>query len=700
MYNSLAQEVARLRREVGEIRKGQRVAHGASIENAALEVKDDTGSLRAIVGQQQDGTSGIQVVNGPPPPAPSAPIVASVLGGVTASWDGQFAGGAVIPLDWSRVEVHASTSSGFDPVPETLRATIETAQGATVVIPTDDPVYVRLVARNTSGAPSLPSAEVGPYGPTPVVATDLIDGIVTTTKLADDAVTAAKVATGAIDSDALQTAAVTAAAIAANAVTSAAIATGAVDADAIAAAAVGSTQIADGAITTPKITTGAVTADQVAANAITAAKIAANAVVAGTIATGAVTADTIAASAVTAGKIAAAAVTAGNLAAGSVQAGNIAADGVQAGNVAANAIPARETAALAVTAGKIDANAVTTSTLAAGSVDATALKADAITGKTITGGTITGSLFQTAASGQRVTVNESGANKVLVYDATGRAVGELSAQGLLLAGSSGAVLQLDPNSVYPNLRFTNASGTKSAFINVVEVNPGDADLGLNSGTFTGSGYSDMMWRTFFGNDFCAVERIRNTSQTTYIGGRIYMDGASAQVGYQDATAGTQRADLIFVPGNAQLRARFQGTPPASSNTAVYAETAAGHTGYMLRLYNTDAGTYRLSVDLAGNTTIGGVLSAPNIATGTVTITPTAAYTPTSIIVNGLNVAGTTFRGYATANTTVPGYRASATPAGAGVTGVSVSSVTATGLTVWVNRENTTATTVNWMVIGS
>jgi hypothetical protein len=594
MYNSLAQEVARLRREVAEIRKGQRVAHGASIENAALEVKDDTGSLRAIVGQQVDGTSGIQVVNGPPPPAPSAPIVVSVLGGVTVSWDGTFAAGATIPLDWSRVEVHASATPGFDPLPSTLQSTIETAQGATVVVPTGTPVYVRLVARNTSGAASPSSTETGPYGPSPVVASDILDGIVTEVKLANDAVTAAKVATGAI----------------------------------------GTTEIADDAVTTQKVIAGAIQAGQIA--------------------TGAVLTDKLAAEAVTAAKV----------------------------------------AALAITTDKLDANSVTTSKLAAGSVDATALKADAITGKTITGG-----LFQTATSGERITVNEAGENAVLVYDATGRVVGELSPEGLLLAGSSGAVMQLDPNSTYPNLRFTNASGTKSAFINVVEPNPGDADLGLNSGTFTGSGYTDMMWRTFFGNDFWVAERIRNTSQTTYIGGRIYMNGDYVQIGWVDATS-PQRSDFIFTPGNAQLHGRLQALPPASSNTAVYAETAAGHTGYMMRLYNSDASTYRMSLDLAGNLTIGGVLSAPNIATGTVTITPAAAYTPTSSIVTGLNVAGTTFRGYATPNSTVPGYRAAATPPGAGVTGVSVSSVSATGLTVWVNRENTTATTVNWMVIGS
>ncbi|MFD8384248.1 hypothetical protein ACFV2X_37990 [Streptomyces sp. NPDC059679] len=599
-YNALALEVARLRREVDQIKKGQRVAHGASIENAALEVKDDFGSLRAIVGQQTDGTSGIQVVNGPPPPAPSAPIVASVLGGVTVSWDGQFADGEVIPLDWARVEVHASATSGFDPLPATLQTTIETAQGATVVVPTDVPVYVRLLARNTSGAASPSSVEVGPYGPAPVVASDILDGIVTEVKLANDAVTAAK----------------------------------------IAAAAVGTTEIADDAVTTPKIIAGAILAGQIAA--------------------GAVVTDKLAAEAVTAAKI----------------------------------------AALAITTDKIDANAITTSKLAAGSVDATALKADAITGKTITGGTITGSLFQTATSGQRITINEASSNAVLVYDATGRAIGELSGDGLILEGSSGAVMQMDPNSTYPNLRFTNATGANEAFINIIEGTPGDADIGINSGIFSGSGYTDLRWRTFLGNDFWVAERFRTSNDTFTIGGRIFLGGATATFGYVDNSGSTAPSNASFTPGLVQLYGRLNHFPPASSNSGFLLQSAAGHTGYLMRLYNGDAAAYRFSVDLAGNTTVGGVLNAPNIATGTVTITPSAAYTPTNTIVTGLNIAGTTFRGYATANSTVPGYRASATPPGAGVTGVSVSNVTSTGLTVWVNRENTTATTVNWMVIGS
>lgn len=86
----------------------------------------------------------------------------------------------------------------------------------------------------------------------------------------------------------------------------------------------------------------------------------------------------------------------------------------------------------------------------------------------------------------------------------------------------------------------------------------------------------------------------------------------------------------------------------------------------------------------------GVLTAANITTGQVSITPSAANTPTSVNVTGLNMQGSTFYAQATAATTVPGSQ---------VTGVGVSSVTSTGLTVWATRTNTTLTNVNWLVVG-
>lgn len=516
--NALAAEVARLRREVDQIKKGQRVAHGASIENAALEVKDDTGSLRAIVGQQADGTSGIQVVNGPPPPAPSAPIVASVLGGVTVSWDGLFAAGAVIPLDWSRVEVHASATPGFDPLPVTLQTTIETAQGATVVVPTDVPVYVRLLARNTSGAASPSSAEVGPYGPAPVVASDILDGIVTEVKLANDAVTAAK----------------------------------------IAAAAVGTTEIADDAITTPKIIAGAILAAQIAA--------------------GAVVTDKLAAEAVTAAKI----------------------------------------AALAITSDKIDANAITTSKLAAGSVDATALKADAITGKTITGGTVTGATVQTATSGARVTLDTA----MKVYNTAG----DLLAQVVPDTSSLG----------YPN------------------------DSGFVAFNTVGIGrYWAMLSRGFirFGRE-----------GSTYPWPPLidhYIAGGTVSI--LELTSGTvgPTADL----GQAYLT--MVGSPDN------------GATPPKIQIHG-DASGSRCDM------TVNGMFTANSMVTGSMNITPSAANTPTSITVTGLNLPGTVHRAFVTAQSSVPGT----------VTEVTANNVTATGLTLWLSRTNTTTTNIWYLVVAS
>lgn len=93
---------------------------------------------------------------------------------------------------------------------------------------------------------------------------------------------------------------------------------------------------------------------------------------------------------------------------------------------------------------------------------------------------------------------------------------------------------------------------------------------------------------------------------------------------------------------------------------------------------------------ACNVDLDGVFTSSNWAYGTVTITPSAANTPTSSVVSGLALRGSTFYAFATAQTAAPG---------SNVTGVGTTAVTASGLTVWVTRTNTTATVINWMVIG-
>lgn len=86
----------------------------------------------------------------------------------------------------------------------------------------------------------------------------------------------------------------------------------------------------------------------------------------------------------------------------------------------------------------------------------------------------------------------------------------------------------------------------------------------------------------------------------------------------------------------------------------------------------------------------GILTSSNWAMGSTSITPSAANTPTSQAVTGLNVSGSNFVALVTAGTSVPGTQ---------VTGVGFSGLSSTGLTLWVTRTNTTATTVNWMVVG-
>lgn len=91
----------------------------------------------------------------------------------------------------------------------------------------------------------------------------------------------------------------------------------------------------------------------------------------------------------------------------------------------------------------------------------------------------------------------------------------------------------------------------------------------------------------------------------------------------------------------------------------------------------------------------GVLTPGNFAWGGVAITPSAANTPTSATVTGLSVKGSTFFAFTSPQTSVPG----TTGANTGVTGTSASGVSGSGLTLWLNRQNLTATTVNYLLIG-
>ncbi|MFG3132887.1 hypothetical protein ACGFZU_34965 [Streptomyces tendae] len=245
----------------------------ASLEGGSIDVYDDDGSLQTVIGEQADGTTGVVHVNGPPPPTPTVPLLAPVINGVAATWDGQFADADAAPLDFSRVEVHADATADFEPSPLTLVSTIESPRGGVFAIPTDTPLYVRFLARNLSGTGSEPSTTAGPESPAKVVADDVLDGIITETKLAEDAVTAAKIALGAVGNTALADGAVLAEKLAKAAVTLGKIADGAVNGPALAADSVTAGKVAADAIGTRELQAESVTALEIAAGSVTAEKM-------------------------------------------------------------------------------------------------------------------------------------------------------------------------------------------------------------------------------------------------------------------------------------------------------------------------------------------------------------------------------------------------------------------------------------------
>lgn len=239
------------------------------------------------------------------------------------------------------------------------------------------------------------------------------------------------------------------------------------------------------------------------------------------------------------------------------------------------------------------------------SADGSAAFTGSITGSTVSGSTVTGGLIQTATSGERITFNEANQNKIIVYNSSGTAINELSSRGLLVKGTSGAVVSLNPNTTYPQLKLGNSGGTNQALAQVVETVTGDANMELVSGTFTGNGYTDMVWRAFLARDFFAIDRLRASDpNNTQIGGRISLHETSATIGLNNTSDTTQVTSVTVETNLAYVsNGRFQVLPPASTNSMIYGNAATGHTGNLLRLAVNAVDAFK--VDASGNTTATG-----------------------------------------------------------------------------------------------
>lgn len=137
----------------------------SSIENGSLKAKVG-GALTMVLGAQYDGTNAAVSVTGPNPPVPTAPTLTPKVGAATVRWDGlwQPVGGdtqVVAPMDFARVEIHASTDPAFlaDTI-STLVGTYETPRGGDQLVPipiSGQDHTIKLVARSLSGKRSAAS---------------------------------------------------------------------------------------------------------------------------------------------------------------------------------------------------------------------------------------------------------------------------------------------------------------------------------------------------------------------------------------------------------------------------------------------------------------------------------------------------------------------------------------------------------------
>lgn len=126
---------------------------GLEVRVAAIDKFDRIGAWSAAYAL----TTGVDAT---PPPVPSTPVVESYLGILTIAWDGLGSAGQAMPPDFDRVDIYASTSSGFTPGPSNY---VDSLRGAgtmpTTIGDYGDTFYARLVSVDRSGNPSAASAQ-------------------------------------------------------------------------------------------------------------------------------------------------------------------------------------------------------------------------------------------------------------------------------------------------------------------------------------------------------------------------------------------------------------------------------------------------------------------------------------------------------------------------------------------------------------
>lgn len=139
-----------------------------------------------------------------PPPAPSGPLLASILRTFIVEWDGRTSTGGDMPSDFHHIEVYTSKVNNFDVYLDgDLRGTMNAPGQLTLAMYADLPgttVYCKFVAVDNSGNRS-PTSSQNFANVQGVIGADIVAGSITTNNIAAGAITAQLINAGAITAD-------------------------------------------------------------------------------------------------------------------------------------------------------------------------------------------------------------------------------------------------------------------------------------------------------------------------------------------------------------------------------------------------------------------------------------------------------------------------------------------------------------------
>ena len=264
----------RMRRTEAGLRAAQ--LRNASITDGGINIYDDNGAIRTVIGKQTDGTyTAISTNNPNPPPVPAAGQALPALASAIARHTGETADGSGWPADLKALNIYYALAQ--NPDQWTAGGSLGTSFPEELPIaPLEYTDYlVCFTAVNHSGKESAKSEPVS-VAPKQVVPNDLIADIFSNVELSANSVTEAMLQVGVVTESKIAPDSISSPLIKSNAILGTHILADQIDGGKLTAQAITSRELRALAVIAGKIDVNAVTAGTIAAGAVTAVKLEAN----------------------------------------------------------------------------------------------------------------------------------------------------------------------------------------------------------------------------------------------------------------------------------------------------------------------------------------------------------------------------------------------------------------------------------------